>query len=248
MGSCRRNVTRRCCVFRQAILEVVKWVALYSELLQDLGVSHHDAALLPPSPAPEASLRPSTPGTASHRLDSSIPSPVGDVVRPPTSHASQILALGFCFQQRRWREAERRHPTGREIMNSPTRLTLQDPILLTPWLYFRGGGFPNAFGARHTMGRSLSYRCTILTSLLTVVHYPPPPTGVTRRPARRRRQPVSRHPQPAHSVARQKRKTPPRATDTGKSHLAGTCRRLGPLPRMRLQMQRPRTPVRACVS
>jgi hypothetical protein len=93
VGSCRRNVTRRCCVFRQAILEVVKWVALYSELLQDLGVSHHDAALLPPSPAPEASLRPSTPGTASHRLDSSIPSPVGDVVRPPTSHASQILAL-----------------------------------------------------------------------------------------------------------------------------------------------------------
>jgi hypothetical protein len=28
-------------------------------------------------------------------------------------------------------------------MGSPTLQTLQDPILLPPWLCFRGGGFPN---------------------------------------------------------------------------------------------------------
>jgi hypothetical protein len=28
-------------------------------------------------------------------------------------------------------------------MGSPTLQTLQDPILLQPWLCFRGGGFPN---------------------------------------------------------------------------------------------------------
>jgi hypothetical protein len=28
-------------------------------------------------------------------------------------------------------------------MGSPTLQTLQEPILLTPWLCFRGGGFPN---------------------------------------------------------------------------------------------------------
>jgi hypothetical protein len=28
-------------------------------------------------------------------------------------------------------------------MGSPTMQTLQDPILLLPWLCFRGGGFPN---------------------------------------------------------------------------------------------------------
>jgi hypothetical protein len=28
-------------------------------------------------------------------------------------------------------------------MGSPTLQTLQDPILLLPWVCFRGGGFPN---------------------------------------------------------------------------------------------------------
>jgi hypothetical protein len=39
--------------------------------------------------------------------------------------------------------AERRHPTGRERMGSPTLRTPQEPILLLPWVCFRGGGFPN---------------------------------------------------------------------------------------------------------
>ena len=36
-----------------------------------------------------------------------------------------------------------RHSTDREGKGSPTLQTLQVPILLTPRLYFRGGGFPN---------------------------------------------------------------------------------------------------------
>jgi hypothetical protein len=32
---------------------------------------------------------------------------------------------------------------GREGMVTPTLQTLQEPILLTPWVYFRGHGFPN---------------------------------------------------------------------------------------------------------
>jgi hypothetical protein len=39
----------------------------------------------------------------------------------------------------RFPAAERRHPTGRERMGSPTLQTLQDPILLLSWLCFRGG-------------------------------------------------------------------------------------------------------------
>jgi hypothetical protein len=41
------------------------------------------------------------------------------------------------------RGAERHHPTGRDRVGSPALQTLQDPILLLPWLCFRGGGFPN---------------------------------------------------------------------------------------------------------
>ena len=51
---------------------------------------------------------------------------------------------GFAFQQRRWRAAERRHPTGHERLGSPTLQTPQDPILL-PWVCFRGDGFPKPF-------------------------------------------------------------------------------------------------------
>ena len=51
----------------------------------------------------------------------------------------------------RWRAAERRHRTGRERMSSPTLDTLQDPILLTPWLCFRGGGFPNPLGGLNSL-------------------------------------------------------------------------------------------------
>ena len=52
---------------------------------------------------------------------------------------------GFCL--RRWRAAERRHPTGRERMGSPTLRTLQDPILLLPWLCFRVAAFQTPNGA-----------------------------------------------------------------------------------------------------
>jgi hypothetical protein len=40
------------------------------------------------------------------------------------------------------RAAERHHPTGGERMVTPILQTLQNPILLMPWLCFRGG-FPN---------------------------------------------------------------------------------------------------------
>ena len=40
------------------------------------------------------------------------------------------------------------HPTGRERMVTPTLQTLQDPILLLPWVCFRGGGFPLTCPAR----------------------------------------------------------------------------------------------------
>jgi hypothetical protein len=38
------------------------------------------------------------------------------------------VKVGFGWQQRRWRAAERHHPTGRERMGSPTLQTLQEPI------------------------------------------------------------------------------------------------------------------------
>jgi hypothetical protein len=41
-------------------------------------------------------------------------------------------------------------PTGRKRMGSPTLQTLQEPILLTPWLSFRRGGFPNPEGTCKT--------------------------------------------------------------------------------------------------
>jgi hypothetical protein len=43
---------------------------------------------------------------------------------------------------------QRRHLTGRERIGQPTLQTLQDPILLLPWLCFRGGGFPNSNSRR----------------------------------------------------------------------------------------------------
>jgi serine/threonine protein kinase len=50
---------------------------------------------------------------------------------------------GFGFQQRERREAERRHPTGRQRTGSPTLQKLQYPILLLPSVCFQRGGFPN---------------------------------------------------------------------------------------------------------
>lgn len=63
---------------------MVKWVALYSELLQDLGLSAEDATLLPRSPARVSSrmagLSLDIPGTPGGAADSHIVSPKGDVV------------------------------------------------------------------------------------------------------------------------------------------------------------------------
>jgi hypothetical protein len=58
------------------------------------------------------------------------------------------------FQQRRSNTAaERRHPTGRETMGSPTLQTLQEPILLLPGPAFERRRFskPGSHGA-HTGG------------------------------------------------------------------------------------------------
>jgi hypothetical protein len=41
------------------------------------------------------------------------------------------------------RKNQRRHPTSNWRMGSFNLQPLQEPILLTPWLCFRGGGFPN---------------------------------------------------------------------------------------------------------
>jgi hypothetical protein len=49
-----------------------------------------------------------------------------------------------------WRAAERRHPTGRGRKGSPTLQTLQDPILLLPWVCSQGGGFPALPQRQHT--------------------------------------------------------------------------------------------------
>jgi hypothetical protein len=51
---------------------------------------------------------------------------------PPLELITRTLTFGRSLFW--WRAAERRHPTGRENMGSPTLQTLQDPILLLPWL------------------------------------------------------------------------------------------------------------------
>jgi hypothetical protein len=49
----------------------------------------------------------------------------------------------FRFQlQQCGEKQQRRHPTDRERMGSPTLQTRQDPTLLRPWVCSRGGGFP----------------------------------------------------------------------------------------------------------
>jgi hypothetical protein len=66
------------------------------------------------------------------------------------AHRKKCLVQGFGFQPVGLRfpaapvesSRERGHPTGRERMSSLTTQTLQDPILLPPWVCFRGG-FPN---------------------------------------------------------------------------------------------------------
>jgi hypothetical protein len=52
----------------------------------------------------------------------------------------RVRVLGL-QQQRRWRAEERRYPTGRERMGSPTLQTLQKPILLPPCSGFEVAAF-----------------------------------------------------------------------------------------------------------
>jgi hypothetical protein len=49
---------------------------------------------------------------------------------------ARLRAQGFGFQRRPWRRVECRHPTYRERIGAPTLQTLQDPILLLPWVCF----------------------------------------------------------------------------------------------------------------
>jgi hypothetical protein len=64
------------------------------------------------------------------------------------------------------RAAERRHPTGRSRTGSPTLQKLQDPILLLPWVCFRGGGFPSKPRRPKPRIEDPSRTCDRLTYLL----------------------------------------------------------------------------------
>jgi hypothetical protein len=64
------------------------------------------------------------------------------ILRPEGGGLTEDTAWGGVSDsdfQHRWRAAERGLPTGSESMDSPTVQTLQDPILLPPWLCFRDG-------------------------------------------------------------------------------------------------------------
>jgi hypothetical protein len=52
----------------------------------------------------------------------------------PSQAKLKTSAFGFGIQQRRWIAAERRHPTDRERMGLSALHTIQDPILLLPWV------------------------------------------------------------------------------------------------------------------
>jgi hypothetical protein len=66
-------------------------------------------------------------------------------LRVPLSHVRRSVSWVrvSVFQEGPVRAVECRHPTGRERTGSHTLQPLQDPILLLPWLCFRGGDFPN---------------------------------------------------------------------------------------------------------
>jgi hypothetical protein len=67
------------------------------------------------------------------------------------------IALWVVF---RWRAAERRQPTGRERMDSSTQETLQDPILLRPWLCFLPEALTTPLHAVHNYAPSSSAALT----------------------------------------------------------------------------------------
>ena len=66
---------------------------------------------------------------------------------PPDTHLDDVEDTTHSHQLRR---AERRHPSGRERMGSPTLQTLQAPILRPPRVCVRGE--PRAEGKRLTSG------------------------------------------------------------------------------------------------
>jgi hypothetical protein len=61
----------------------------------------------------------------------------------PSQHPHATRARSLQSMEIASGEQQRRHRTDRESMDSTTLQTLQDPILLLPWVCFRGGGFPN---------------------------------------------------------------------------------------------------------
>jgi hypothetical protein len=61
---------------------------------------------------------------------------LGRQVRQTPPYAKVPISSSFSGEQK-----DRRHP-GRERMGSSTTEALQEPILLLPWVCFRGGGFP----------------------------------------------------------------------------------------------------------
>jgi hypothetical protein len=67
--------------------------------------------------------------------------PKPDTAAHRRSEASPLLGSGVWlrFRQRRRRAAQRRHPTGRERVSSPTLQTLQNQS----WVSLSRGGFPN---------------------------------------------------------------------------------------------------------
>jgi hypothetical protein len=97
------------------------------------------------------------------------------------------VGVGVSFQQRRWKPAERRHPTGREGMRSAadTSRPKTQYFLRKTWVCFLGGAF------RVACSCSINYRCkhpeilqksgrlrapsTILSSSSSLAHPSPSP-------------------------------------------------------------------------
>jgi hypothetical protein len=80
----------------------------------------------------------------------------------------ELSSKNFARLRRWWRAAERRHPSGRERMGSPTLQTLQYPILLLPCLCFRVAAFQTLargplhaplLGLLHDVGFTAPTRC-----------------------------------------------------------------------------------------
>jgi hypothetical protein len=61
------------------------------------------------------------------------------------SRESETKKDGSFYAAECLRQVSERPPHRPREDGSPTLQTLQDPILLSPWLFYRGGGFPKPF-------------------------------------------------------------------------------------------------------